>query len=644
MRRGIKIKIKQRLVAPKVHPQEEGIYYDEVFAPVARIEAIRLFLAYQMDVKSAFLYGKIEEEVYVCQPSGFKIQTCPDRVYKVEKALYKEVKTASTPMETQKPLLKDEDGEEVDVHKYRSMIGSLMYLTSSRPDIMFAVCACARYQVNPKVSHLHAVKRIFSDYARASLDRKSTTGASHTKKIFRNMRRVGKGFSGRATTLFLTMVVQNQQEIGEGSAMPTDPQHSPTFIQPSTSQPQKTQKPRKLKKKDTQVPQSSVPSDNVADEAVYKELDDSLVRVATTSSILEAEQDSGNIIKTRSKATPNEAGSQGTTSGGGPKRQETMGDTIAQTRFENVSKLSNDLLLARGFLIWRLQRPLKLMRLQVRILLEDEEDLVRMHPNMGGNSYIDADEVITLVNDDNEIFDVGSSCLAVESKYFVAEQSGNVVEEVVAVIDAASTIPVSAATITDVEITLAQALAELKSAKPKADKVVIQEPEQGTTTTTPTTIIPVPKPPHDKGKGIMIEEPVVEQVKPMKRLEQMRLDEELAFKLQAEEEEEERLAREKAQQIEEANIAWDDVQAKVEVDYQMAQRLQAQEQEELTNEEKARLFVQFLEQRRKHFVAKRAEEKRNRPPTRAQQRNIMCTYLKNMEGWKPKSFKNEAIW
>ncbi|GKB89742.1 hypothetical protein Tco_0962014, partial [Tanacetum coccineum] len=113
-----------------------------------------------------------------------------------------EVKTASTPMETQKPLLKDEDGKEVDVHLYRLMIGSLIYLTSSRPDIMFAVCACARYQVNQKVSHLHAIKRIFrylkgqpklglwypkdspfdlvaytdSDYAGASLDKKSTTG------------------------------------------------------------------------------------------------------------------------------------------------------------------------------------------------------------------------------------------------------------------------------------------------------------------------------------------------------------------------------------------------------------------------------------------------------------------------------------
>ncbi|GKB17113.1 ribonuclease H-like domain-containing protein [Tanacetum coccineum] len=216
--RGIVIKNKARLVA-QGYIQEEGIDYDEVFAPIARIEAIRLFLAYasfkdfvvyQMDVKSAFLYGKIEEEVYVCQPSGFEDPDFPNRGQSQDKYVteilkkfgFTDVKTASTPMETQKPLLKDEDGEEVDVHLYRSMIGSLMYLTSSRPDIMFAVYACARYQVNPKVSHLHAVKRIFrylkgqpklglwypkdspfdlvaytdSDYARASLDRKSTTG------------------------------------------------------------------------------------------------------------------------------------------------------------------------------------------------------------------------------------------------------------------------------------------------------------------------------------------------------------------------------------------------------------------------------------------------------------------------------------
>ncbi|GJW88072.1 putative ribonuclease H-like domain-containing protein [Tanacetum coccineum] len=241
--RGIVIRNKARLVAQR-YTQEEGIDYDEFFAPVARIEAIRLFLAYasfkdfmvdQIDVKSAFLYGKNEEEVYVCQPPGFEDPDFPDRVYNIEKALYglhqalrawyeilstylldngfqrgkinktlfikrhkggillmssigeltfflglqveqkkdgifisqdkyvakilkkfgfTEVKTASTPMETQKPLLKDKDGEEVDLHMYRSMISSLMYLTSSRPDIMFAVCACARYQVNPKVSDI----------------------------------------------------------------------------------------------------------------------------------------------------------------------------------------------------------------------------------------------------------------------------------------------------------------------------------------------------------------------------------------------------------------------------------------------------------------------------------------------------------
>ncbi|GKB88418.1 hypothetical protein Tco_0960690 [Tanacetum coccineum] len=204
--------------------------------------------------------------------------------------------------------------------------------------------------------------------------------------------------------------------------------------------------------------------------------------------------------------------------------------------------------------------------------------------------------------------------------------------------------------ITDVEITLAQALAELKSAKPKADKVVIQEPEQGTTTPTHTTttaaitITTVSTRPRakglviheqektptptfvsqqpsqsrlDKGKGQIVEQTCEENVKEdysglMKNLPS-------SYKLKKKK----KGLPEKVQQLEEANIAWDDVHAKIDADYQLAQRLQAQEQDELTDEEKARLFVQFLEQRRKHFAAKRAEEKRNRPPTRAQQRSII---------------------
>nr|GFB61745.1 hypothetical protein [Tanacetum cinerariifolium] len=136
--------------------------------------------------------------------------------------------------------------------------------------------------------------------------------------------------------------------MGEGSPIPTDPQQTPTILQPSTSQQQKNKKHRKPRRKFTEVPQPSDPMEHVADEAVYKELNDKLVKAATTASSLEAEQDSGNIDKTQSKATPNESSSSRTTSGGSPRCQEAIRDTIAQTRFENVSKLSNDSLLARG--------------------------------------------------------------------------------------------------------------------------------------------------------------------------------------------------------------------------------------------------------------------------------------------------------
>ncbi|GJR29595.1 hypothetical protein Tco_1105827 [Tanacetum coccineum] len=305
--------------------------------------------------------------------------------------------------------------------------------------------------------------------------------------------------------------------MGEGSVNPTDPYDTPTIIQPSP-QPQKKQKPWKPKRKDTQIPQSSGPTKHVADEAVYKELDDSLVRDATTASSLEAKQDSGNIDKTQSKATPNEAGSQGTTSGGGPRRQETMGDTTARTRFESVYKLSNDPLLpivldlettktTQDNKIASLKRRAKRLEKKKRSRTHWLKSLYKVGLTARVESSRDEENL-----DDADMFDLNT--LAGE-EVFVAEQSGNVVEEVVTVVDAASIILVIAATITDVE---------------------------GTTTTTPTTIIFIPKPPQEKGKGIMIEEPVVEQVKPMKRLEQIRLDEELAFKLQAEEEEDERLA------------------------------------------------------------------------------------------------------
>nr|GEX66277.1 hypothetical protein [Tanacetum cinerariifolium] len=172
--KGIVVRNKARLVAQR-HTQEEGIDYEEVFAPVARIEAIRLFLAYasfmgfmvyQMDVKSAFLYGTIKEEVYVCQLAGkltfflgLQVKQKKDVIFisqdkYVAKILKKfgltEGKSASTLIDIEKPLLKDHDGEDVDVHIYRSMIGSLIYLTSSRPDIMFAQTVVATSSIEAK--------------------------------------------------------------------------------------------------------------------------------------------------------------------------------------------------------------------------------------------------------------------------------------------------------------------------------------------------------------------------------------------------------------------------------------------------------------------------------------------------------------
>ncbi|GJU39019.1 hypothetical protein Tco_1191976 [Tanacetum coccineum] len=365
---------------------------------------------------------------------------------------------------------------------------------------------------------------------------------------------------------------------------------------------------RKPNRKDTQVPQSSDPTESVANEAVHKELGDSLVRAATTASSLEAEQDSRNINKTQSKATPNESSSLGITLGGGPRCQETMGDTIAQTKFESVSKHSNDLLLVRGNTLrsdedrLKLDELMALFGLTVRIESPDNESLGEDASKQGMIDAIDADEEITL-----EVF-VAEQEVVVKDVNNVVSTAGDATT-----ISAATTTTTTTTngTITTVDdITLVQALMEIKSTKPKEKRVVIQE---------------------------------LGPVKPMKKKDQIRHDEETALKLQAEFDKEERLSRERAEKDKEANIAlieiWDDIQAMIDVDYQLAERLQAQEQEDLSIKENATLFQQLLEKRRKHFAAKRVEEKRNKPPTKAQQRKIMCTYLKNMEGYKLKDLK-----
>ncbi|GJU06685.1 hypothetical protein Tco_1123115 [Tanacetum coccineum] len=174
---------------------------------------------------------------------------------------------------------------------------------------------------------------------------------SHTKKVFANMRRKGKDFSGTVTPLFPSMLASQAVE-GEGSGQPTEPQHTPTTASPShvepiptiasSSHPKKTHKRRKTKSKVTEIPQSSEPTNLDADEAVHEERGDSVERAATTAASLDAEQDSGNINRTQSTAIPNVPFPQGIGSGGSPRCQEAMGDTIAQTRSERVSTPSYD--------------------------------------------------------------------------------------------------------------------------------------------------------------------------------------------------------------------------------------------------------------------------------------------------------------
>eukprot|EP00253_Pinus_taeda_P009748 PITA_09748 len=174
---GDVIRNKVRLIC-KGYAQQEGIDFEETFAPVGILEAIRMFLAlsrfqkfkvFQMDVKSTFLNGDLKEEVYIEQPIGFILGNDPKLVCRLKKALYG-LKQAPRAWYCrldkylhQQGCGLNENNESIVVHQptYRSMIGSLLYLTGTRPDIMHAVGIVGRLQANPKEAHLQVVKRIF---------------------------------------------------------------------------------------------------------------------------------------------------------------------------------------------------------------------------------------------------------------------------------------------------------------------------------------------------------------------------------------------------------------------------------------------------------------------------------------------------
>ncbi|GJU88246.1 putative ribonuclease H-like domain-containing protein [Tanacetum coccineum] len=870
-----------------------------------------------MDVKSAFLYGKIEEEVYVCQPLGFEEPYFPERVYKVRKAVYRlhqaprawyetlstylldngfqrgkrgkidngfirrdkgdillvqmssmgeltfflglqvkqkedgilisqdkyvteilkkfgfsDAKTARIPMETHKPFLKDADGEDVDKHLYRSMIGSLMYLTSSRSDIMFAVYACARFQVNPKISHLHAVKRIFRYLKGASLDKKSTTGGcqflrcrliswqckkqtmvtnstteaeyiaasncfknpvfhlktkhteirhhfirdsnekkliqmikiyrdqnvtdlltkafdvsrfqyliaknadfakivdflnanpiryaltvsptiyvscieqlwstaktktvnnetqihakvegktivisessvrrdlqfndedkvnsvydtpSHNKKIFANMRRQGKDFSGTVTPLFSSMLAQ-QANMGEGSGQPTNPQHTSISVQPSneepitvpsSSQPKKTHRPRKAKRA-TEISQSSRPIPLVADKTVTKEREDIMERAITTASSLEAEQDSGSGLRCQDTILGD---AEAETRSGEDilKLKELMdlytklSDRVLDLETTNIAQAKEIASLKKRVKKMERKRKSKNQRMNLfkigtssrRSLFEEDASKQGRNLKQGKQSSIfedtdfdeefdaNMDEAIEQVYDANKDtveegevqvptanMEVNTASVPVTTAGVSVSTAEPITTASVNITTAEPITPlITTAIFEDEVLTNTQTLIKMRSEKSKVRGVVMQEPSS---TATRPTVPPQQHDPKDKGKGKM-----VEQEKPLKKKDQIKFDEEIAQRLQAhmqaELEEEERLARERE---ENANIdQWDNAQAMMDVDYELAARIHAQE----------------------------AEEKRRKPLTKAQKRNQMCTYLKNMAGFTHNQLKNKIF-
>ncbi|GKA55628.1 hypothetical protein Tco_0754700 [Tanacetum coccineum] len=273
-----------------------------------------------------------------------------------------------------------------------------------------------------------------------------------------------------------------------------------------------------------------------------------------------------------------------------------------------------------------------------------------MHPKRIRIEAIDRDAEVTLVdetqemNDDNLMFDTD---VLEEKEKDVAEKEVSTAGEVVTTAYVEVT-TVKVPTTNMDELTLAQTLIEIKAAKPKvvtsaattttttrtkARGVVVQEPSEFKTTSSSLQASQLPQA-KDKGKRIMVEPEV-----PLKKKDQLALDEEMArnlkAQLQAELIKEERIVRQKE---EKANIAllesWDITQAMMETDFELAQRLQAEEQGEITIEKRSRLFVELIEKRKKHFEALRAQEKRIKPPNKAQKRNTMFTYFKNMAGYK----------
>ncbi|GJV37138.1 hypothetical protein Tco_1409615 [Tanacetum coccineum] len=396
------------------------------------------------------------------------------------------------------------------------------------------------------------------------------------------MKRASKGYSGENIPLFPTMIVQGPVVQGEGSTHPVESHHTPTSA-PSTSQPPISPTSRRTIRQESVVPQPRSPTQtHVVDEAASTGVDVRYGGVATTVTGLEAGQGSGNNDKTPTMPQDSPL----------PRKVESLETNLKQTKLtygaaytkliKKVKKLENKV------------KSNQARRRAIIVVSDDEEDLEDPTKQERKISEIDQDPTISLVQHDAEIQGRQKHDMEFEFDLDAAKDVSTAEED----ISTAKPVSTAGAAVTTASVDVSTAT--VSTAK-------------------------------DKGKGIMEEsEPV--QTKTKLQQEQERLGYEAALRLQAELEEEE---RQRIASVQEAassfNIEeWDDIQARVEADEELAQRLQAEEREKYSEAEKARLLAELINQRKRYFAAQKAEERRNKPPTQAQQRTYMSNYIKHM--------------
>ncbi|GKC56579.1 hypothetical protein Tco_1084177 [Tanacetum coccineum] len=378
------------------------------------------------------------------------------------------------------------------------------------------------------------------------------------------------------------------------------------------TQHQKTHKPRRAKRgRDTEIPQSSGPPKKVGDEAVYTGEDDRVVRAATTASSLEAEQKSGNIhaqtwFETASKKSYDLPLSEGNTSG---SREDIMEHQVDLTDFvpptPHDSPLSGVKRLEKAL---RARTPgMKLFKIGTfRRKGLDKENVSKQGRKSDKTKPIFKDSDFDVLDDAMENVECGSTAEQITT----AGDTLNTASINVSVVGPSTS--TTGDIFEDEMTTIVDTLVAIRSARPRTTSVVIRNVEEEPMRETPVPTVQS----QDKGKGKMFKK-------------------------------EQRIAREKAAEQEAKDTAlieqMEDVQARMDADELLAERLQQEEREQFTIDEQARMLVDLIAEKKKIFAAQRAKQIRNKPPTRAQLRNKMVTYLKHMGNYTHTQLKSKSF-